>query len=172
MIGLFWNPRGLNRHDKLYRAGISLDNNAQISLVFLKLRKMIFSFAQLQTLDNHDIYVRNWLPVVGTAGGLLVGINSDMFEVLNWSIHEFCVSCLLKTKNENFTWKLISVYGTTYDKHKLEFINELHNLLSGWSVPTLVACYFNLIRESCEKTQATSNNIGLIFLMIGSIDLV
>ena len=157
MIGLFWNPRGLNRPDKLFRAGDLIREQRPDFFSFSETKKNDFSFAQLQTLDNHDMYVWNWLPAVGTAGGLLVGINSDVFEVLSWSIHEFCVSSLLKTKRDNFTWKLISVYGSAYDEHKLEFINELHNVLSCWSGPTLVGGDFNLIRESCDKNTGNIN---------------
>lgn len=51
--------------------------------------------------------------------------------------------------------RLISIYG--YDAFKFGFINELHNLLSGWSGPTLVGGDFNLIREVSEKSTGLIN---------------
>ena len=86
-----------------------------------------------------------------------MGINSEVFEVLSWTIYKFSVSCLLKTKRDSFTWNFVSVYGSAYDEFKLEFINELHNILANCSGPTLVGGDFNLIRESCEKNTGNIN---------------
>jgi hypothetical protein len=49
------------------------------------------------------------------------------------------------------------VYGSAYEEHKLEFINELHNVYACWSGPTLVGGDFNLIRERCEKNTGNIN---------------
>jgi hypothetical protein len=51
-----------------------------------------------------------------------------MFEVCRWIIHTFSVSVLIKNKINGDVWRFISVYGSAYDEHKLEFINELHNV--------------------------------------------
>jgi endonuclease/exonuclease/phosphatase family metal-dependent hydrolase len=49
------------------------------------------------------------------------------------------------------------VYGSAYDEHKLEFINELHNVYASWNGPTIVGGDFNLIRESKEKNTGNIN---------------
>jgi hypothetical protein len=54
-------------------------------------------------------------------------------------------------------WRFISVYGSAYDEHKLEFFNELHNTYASWNGPTLVGGNFNLIRESKEKNNGNTN---------------
>lgn len=54
-------------------------------------------------------------------------------------------------------WRLVSVYGSAYDQFKMDFINELHNLLTGWAGPTLVGGDFNLIREASDKSTGAIN---------------
>jgi hypothetical protein len=55
------------------------------------------------------------------------------------------------------SWRFILFYGSTYEEHKLEFINELHNVYAKWNGPTLVGGGFNLIRESGEKNNGNIN---------------
>jgi hypothetical protein len=38
------------------------------------------------------------LPAVKTAGGILVGINIDFFDIIKWEILSFCVSVHIKAK--------------------------------------------------------------------------
>ena len=99
----------------------------------------------------------NWLPVVGTAGGVLVGVKEDMFDITQCDIHTFCISCILKFKNKYTKWRLISVYGSAYDESKLDFLNELNSVLAEWSGPTLIGGDFNLVRNTSEKNTGNIN---------------
>ena len=54
-------------------------------------------------------------------------------------------------------WRFIAVYGSSYEEHKLEFINELHNVFASWSGPTLVGGDFNLVRNRSEKNTGNIN---------------
>ena len=74
-----------------------------------------------------------------------------------WSIHKLCISCLVKDKQNVVVWRVVAVYGPAYEAHKLEFINELHSVYSGWSGPTIVGGDFNLIRDSSEKNTGNIN---------------
>ena len=69
MIGLLWNSRGLNRPDKLFRAGDLIREQHPDFLSFSESKKSDFSYAHLQVLDSQNTFVWNWLPAVGTAGG-------------------------------------------------------------------------------------------------------
>jgi hypothetical protein len=40
----------------------------------------------------------NWLPAVKTAGGILVGISSEVFDIVRWDIFSYCVSVQIKAK--------------------------------------------------------------------------
>ena len=70
---------------------------------------------------------------------------------MSWSKKHFCISAHVKNINDNFSWRLITVYGSAYEEGKQEFINELHEILSEWDGPTLVGGDFNLIRTVSDK---------------------
>jgi hypothetical protein len=78
------------------------------------------------------------LPAVGTAGGILVGVKEDSFEVISWEIFKYCVLVIIKDRKIQKIWRFISIYGSSYEEHKLEFINELHNVMACWDGPTLI----------------------------------
>jgi hypothetical protein len=52
------------------------------------------------------------------------------FETTSWHIHKFCVACVVKSKDKGNIWKFISMHGSAYNGFKLDFINELHNVMA------------------------------------------
>jgi hypothetical protein len=57
--------------------------------------------------------ITDWFikPSVGNFYGILVGINSSIFSILNVWVMDFSVSILLNNKIDNFSWLLTIVYG-------------------------------------------------------------
>jgi hypothetical protein len=157
VVALIWNSRGLNRPDKLVRVHDLIRETCPNIIGFSETKKEEFTFIQLQQLDPGGKYSWNWLPAKGTAGGILVGINKDLFDVVRCDIHTFSVVVLIKNKTDNVIWRFISVYGSSYEEHKLEFINELHSVYASWNGPTLLGGDFNLIRDSKEKNNGNIN---------------
>jgi hypothetical protein len=43
-------------------------------------------------------FIWNHLPAFGSAGGIFVGVNGDLFEALSWNIRSFSVSVAVKIK--------------------------------------------------------------------------
>ena len=152
MIGFIWNSRGLNRPDKLTRAGDLIRENHPDFISLYETKKENFTTAQLQVLDPQDRFTWNWLPATGTTGGILASVNGDIFDVISRTNFNFCISCVVKNKQNGDVWRFMSVYGTAYEEHKLEFITELHNAFAGWTEPTLVGDDFNLIRQASDKS--------------------
>jgi hypothetical protein len=74
----------------------------------------------------------NYLPANGSAGGILVGINLDVFEVLSWEIIKFSINVVVKIKSFGVTVRLSTIYGSPYKEGKDEFISELHELFRNW----------------------------------------
>ena len=70
----------------------------------------------------------------------------------------FSIYYLLKNRIDGSIQRLISIYVSAYEELKLDFINELHNVLEGCSSPTLVGGDFNLIRDFSEKSLALSTD--------------
>jgi hypothetical protein len=157
VVGLIWNTRGLNRPDKLPRVHELIRDTCPDLISFSESKKAEFSGAQIQSIDCYNVYTWNWLPAIGTAGGILVGVKEDSFEVISWEIFKYCVSVILSDIKNGSVWRFVSVYGSSYDEFKLEFINELHNVLACWDGPTLIGGDFNLIRESSEKSLGNIN---------------
>jgi hypothetical protein len=88
----------------------------------------------------------------GTAGEILLGVRDESFAMTNVSILKYSISCMLQDQRKNFTWKLVVVYGSPYDEGKIEFLDELHDILARWSDPIMIGGDFNLSRFSSYKS--------------------
>jgi hypothetical protein len=82
VVALIWNPRGLNRPDKLTRVHDLIREICHDIISFCESKKEDFSSLQLQQLDPGGKFSWNWLPAVKTAGGILVGISLDLFDIV------------------------------------------------------------------------------------------
>lgn len=159
LVALFWNVRGLNRPDKL-RVVKQLIRDTHPDLVgFFESKKESFTSFQLFVLDPNEAFSWSWLPAKNTAGGILVGVKSDVFDILSIDILEFFVACLIRDK-KNSGWRFISVYGSAYDEHKLEFINELHNTMDAWLGPIVAGVILILLEVVLRKGLALLTPIG------------
>ena len=144
MIGATWNSRSLARPGRKQAiADFILDHKIEfIGLQETKKETIDSSFLKY-IAGNYDF---NWfsLPAKGTAGGILVGFRSDLFDVISFSAKDFCVISTVKSISDNFIWQLVVVYGSSYPEHKLEFITELHDVMEASSFPTLVVVILTL----------------------------
>jgi hypothetical protein len=77
----------------------------------------------------------NFLPVNGIVGGILVGVNSDVFDDFSWEVKKFSFSTIVKIKSYMVNIRLTTVYGSPYEEGKDAFILELHEFFFelGWS---------------------------------------
>lgn len=157
VVGLCWNVRGLNKPEKLKAVGQLIRDTHADLVGFSESKKDSFSNFQLSIIDHQNNFSWHWLPANGTAGGVLVGIKQDLFDVVSVDILGFSVACLIKDKKTRITWRFIAVYGSAYDDFKLDFINELHNTMDAWVGPTIIGGDFNLVRSSEEKNTGVVN---------------
>ena len=67
-----------------------------------------------------------------------MGVDADLFEIISWSHLEFSVSCVLKLKNKDVTFRIITVYGSPYEEGKEAFISDLYSLFIDNPYPTLM----------------------------------
>jgi hypothetical protein len=58
------------------------------------------------------------LVTEGPAGGILLGINLEMFIVQNVVLGDFYVKIHLKNRMDNFEWGLVAVYGAAQNEEK------------------------------------------------------
>jgi hypothetical protein len=64
---------------------------------------------------------------------------------------------MLVDRRNNFSWKLVVVYGSPYEEGKMEFIDELHLVLSAWHGPIVIGGDFNLSRFTSDKSNGRIN---------------
>ncbi|KAJ1255929.1 hypothetical protein BS78_K135000 [Paspalum vaginatum] len=98
------------------------------------------------------------LPTKGSAGGILVGA-IEFFNVCIGDVLWYSVSVFLTEKKTGFSWKLVEVYGSPYEKGKQEFLDELDLVLSKWNGPLLVGGDYNLVRFNHEKSNNRINHV-------------
>jgi hypothetical protein len=118
---------------------------------FQETKKEEFTNSFLKNLLGNRNFVWNFLPAVGTSGGILVGINADLLEVLAWEIKTFSVSAVVKNRRNDYICRITTVYGSAYEDKKQEFISELHELFLNWEGPALIGGDFNLVRFLEDK---------------------
>jgi hypothetical protein len=157
MIGGLWNIRGTGKPGR--KQAIS-DWIAKYKLEFIGLqetKKQKFQKTFLDYISGSFDFCWCELSAKNTAGGILVGFRTDMFEVINCVCYKYCVAVSVVNKIDGFVWKLVVVYGTAYYDFKLEFIAELHDIMEASTIPTLIGGYFNLVRSSQEKSNGVVN---------------
>ena len=59
-------------------------------------KKESFHENYLSSLAGGRNFCWKWLPSIGASGGILMGVNADLLEVLNWEVKTFSVSCTVK----------------------------------------------------------------------------
>jgi len=122
---------------------------------FQETKKESFSYSFLNYI--HKDFTWKALPTVGTAGGILVGVNTNKFEVLSWQIGSYSLAAMIKNDSDKFVWRLVVVYGSPYEEGKLEFLQELEGLLDNWEGPTIFCGDFNIVSNIKEKSNGNIN---------------
>ena len=89
MIGAFWNIRGLNGPTKIPRVQELIKACSPDFICLSETKEDNFTIPQLEAIDTRSGFVWNWLPAIGTAGGVLVGVKEDCFDILQCDIGTF-----------------------------------------------------------------------------------
>lgn len=92
----------------------------------------------------------------GSAGGILVGANANLFTLTSGDILDYIVSVMLTNKVTGFAFKLITVYDT-HEDDKQAFLDELHQVMASWQGPTIIGGDFNLVRCMADKSNGLVN---------------
>jgi len=67
------------------------------------------------------------------------------------------VAVMIRNVIDKFVWRFVSVYGSSYEEGKADFIQELHEIMDNWSGPTLFGGDFNLVNNLKEKSNGLVN---------------
>jgi hypothetical protein len=113
------------------------------------------------------------VPPIGRSGGILVGFNAETFTIQDVITGDRCVKFHVTSKNDNYKWALVVVYGAAQDEKKTNFLAELVRICENEPLPMLVGGDFNIIRGPHEKNNDNFNGRWpFIFnAIIDSLDL-
>jgi hypothetical protein len=113
--------------------------------------------AAVRWLTSHVDFTWNFLPGRGTSRWILLGVRDESLLVTNVAILKSSVSCMLVDRRTNFSWKLVVVYGSPYEEMKMEFVDELHLVVSTWRGPMVIGGDFNLSAFFSDKSNGRIN---------------
>jgi hypothetical protein len=111
-----------------------------------------FQVNYLNSLASGKHFCWNWLSSTGSAGGILMGMNMNLFEVEKWTIREFPVSCHFVSKKDGFKGSMTIVYGAPDKERKQKFIDELYAIFMNKNELVLLGGDFNLVRFQEDKS--------------------
>jgi hypothetical protein len=119
-------------------------------------KKATISSDTLESVNRNMVW--NFIPVKGSAGGILLGFRNSTIEILECHGFEFSAVAVVKNKHDNLVWRLIVVYGSPYEEFKVAFLEELEVVMTRWQGPTLVGGRgVNLVRNQREKNNGVVN---------------
>ena len=93
-----------------------------------------------------------WNPPRGMSGGILVGINKEMFDVEHIEKGQYFLRVLLFDKNIKMHWNLVTVYGDAQMEGKASFLGELARVYHDNPLPCLVGGDFTSLEMIRKKT--------------------
>jgi exonuclease III len=173
MKGLFWNSNGLRDQAK-FRFLFDSSKDQQLDFIaILETKRKDFLASELAHFCANKKYSWNWSPTKGRSGGILLGINSDNFDVQSVHLGSFHVKLLLRNKSDNFEWVLVDVYGAAQEADKNIFLQELVQTCNVGNIPIMVGGDFNIIRSPSEKNNSRYNDTCpfLFNAVINNLDL-
>jgi hypothetical protein len=85
---------------------------------FQETNKESFSNTFLKKILGNRNFTWNLLPSVGSAGGILVGVDADVLEVISWEVKCFSVGVIVKNRCNDCIFRIVTVYGPPYHSFK------------------------------------------------------
>jgi hypothetical protein len=139
----------------------------------METRKQDMSKKNLSRLSGGADFVWHCLPPKGRSGGILLGINATVLDLMMIVEGEFYLKFHLCNKIDNFKWILMAVYGPAQDNFKTAFLSELVRACQQNTLPTIIGGDFNILRHRKEKNNDRFNDRWpfLFNVVIDSFDL-
>ena len=102
MKGVFWNSRGLRDLAK-YRFLSEISKEESLDFIaLLETRRKHFSDICLDTFCGGRQFFWHWSEPRGRSGGILLGINLDVFDIGSVVEGDFYIKFTLRNKDDGF----------------------------------------------------------------------
>ena len=99
---IFWNSRSISA---LGRRKCIEDTIVPLQVDYIgfqETKKESFSASFLKNVIGNRNFYWNYLPANGSAGGILVGVNANIFDIISWEIKSFSVSVIVKIRKTSW----------------------------------------------------------------------
>nr|XP_009761079.1 PREDICTED: uncharacterized protein LOC104213303 [Nicotiana sylvestris] len=93
----------------------------------------------------------DWVPAVGSAGGILLMWDDRSLEVKEIKKGAFSLAALVKDRVSGVEWGFGGVYGPVGEGSKVFFWEELANMMGEWDIPWFLGGDFNTIKFPEER---------------------
>jgi exonuclease III len=158
LIGLFWNSNGLRDPAKLRFLFETTQQKHLDFIAILESKRKEFTNQELSHLYAGKNFSWSWTLPRGCSGGILVGVNSDIFQIDKIMHGNFHVKFKLKNASDNFEWVLLAVYGPAQEESNHNFLQELTQTCNEEKTPLMMGGDFNIIRGREEKNNNRYND--------------
>jgi exonuclease III len=146
MIYASWNIRGIQAEGRKTAITNTFSRIRPNIIGFQETKKEIVPDSYRKSLVANRLFAWASLPAKGSAGGILVGVDLDMFDLISHEIKEIFVSVIVRHKALDVVIRFINFYGSSYEEEKDLFISELRTLFSTFQGHTIIGGDFNLVR--------------------------
>lgn len=169
MSGFFWNVRGLGNPSRTKFIRETIMDRDLCFLGIQETKKKEISDTWLDSLTGRKNFFWSWVPSQGLSGGMLMGVDDEIFEVGDCNGGAFYIHMTVKLRTTGFTWNLVNIYGASHENDKEIFLIELSQVFGMNSHPFLVGGDFNLIRK-VEEINKYKDSSKWSFLCNGIIE--
>jgi hypothetical protein len=153
MKGIIWNSNGF-RDPKKHRYVSDVTKEQNLSFIaILEIGRSTFSDHFLKNLCVGKNFLWHCTEPKGQSGGILLGIDLDVFDIGAIDEGEYYVKFHLCNKDNYFKWALVAIYGPAQTHLKEQFLAELVHMTSHERLPILMGGDFNILRHAHEKNK-------------------
>ena len=160
MRAIFWNIHGFGHAGRRTQLKEYM-HREDVDIVGLQETiKGDFRFHELLAIDPLERFEWQHIPAVGHSGGLLLGLNRTLYEIIDWDVGSFFISAHFRVRASRRELVVIQVYGLADHSRSAEFLGELQakvNSVTEAALPVLVGGDFNLIRSGADKSNSNIN---------------
>jgi hypothetical protein len=108
----------------------------------------------------------SWTVAMGHSRGTLTGVNLAGESVVGKDRGEFFSGLTMVSREDNFKWELINVYGPVQTERKPDFIQELNQKLTNITWPCIIGGILILSGMLAKNLQIMCTSLGWISLTI------
>jgi hypothetical protein len=151
MKGIFWNSDGFK--DPVKHKFVS-DLTKEQNLSFITISETVCKSSTdpfLRNLCGGKNFLWHCKELEGRLGGILLGVDLDVFDIGAIEEGDFFVKFTLCNKSDCFKWALVEVYGPAQVDKKEQFLSELVCLLGSHESQPLLIGGVSIFSENPAK---------------------